>query len=302
MDQNVSPLIKPQKNIAVPEQPAWDDPYAYITNQSSLPGHEFYYIERKIEKSWITERDLELVRFIFVHRWVVLKQIERLFFPDVDRDKSVRNRLNRLIEYGLLRRTQWTSYSLPEKNRSSIYELGDSGADILKYKYGIFPGQRDPRTPKTTTMIFRMRYVITNELYIQLRESFDLVHFEFHPSLKRKEEHVVPTAKFVLRNPKGKEMPFYLLCHRDDEKWVKTIRFQARFFKEYIINEDKEATLIVLVSTDEKALLASKIAEQEGSVGRIWFITDKDLLDDGVDLRRGFFVFKNGEKIYYDLR
>ncbi|QHW35441.1 hypothetical protein GZH47_31575 (plasmid) [Paenibacillus rhizovicinus] len=303
MDINVSPIIKPQRNVAVPEQPAWDDPYAYITDQSKLPKQDFYYIDEKINKSWITDRDIDLVRFIFVHRWVVLKQIERLFFPDVDRDKSVRDRINRLIKYGLLRRTQWSSYSLPEKNRPSIYELGDSGADILKYKYGIMVGQRDPRTPKATTMIYRMRYVITNELYIQLRQSFDLVHFEFHPSIKRKEEHVVPTAQFVLRNPKGKEMPFYLLCHREDEKWVKTIRFQARFFKEYFSSsEEKDTTLVVLVSSDEKALLASKIAEQEGLKSRIWFVTDKDLLDDAVDLRKGFFVFNDGEKLYYDLR
>ena len=141
MEQNVSPLLKLQKTIAVPEQPAWDDPYAFITKQSNLPGHDYYYIERKIASNWITERDIDLVRFIFVHRWLVLKQIERLFFPDVNRDKSVRNRLNRLIEFGLLRRTQWTSYSLPEKNRPRLYELGDAGADILKYKFGMMTGQ-----------------------------------------------------------------------------------------------------------------------------------------------------------------
>ncbi|MBO7745810.1 replication-relaxation family protein [Paenibacillus sp. MWE-103] len=302
MDINVSPIISPHSNAAVPEQPAWDDPYAFITNQSKLPKHEYYYIVEKIERNWITERDIELVRFVFVHRWLVLKQIERLFFPDVDRGKSVRDRINRLIKYGLLRKTQWSSYSLPEKNRPSIYELGDSGADILKYKYGIMVGQRDPRNPKTTTMIYRMRYVITNELYIQLKEQFELVHFEFHPSLKRKEALVIPTARFVLRNPKGKEMPFYLLCQREDEKWLKTIRFQARFFKEYFTSEERDTTIVVLVSSDERALLASKIAEQENLKGRIWFVTDKDLLDETVDLRNGFFVFNENQKIYYDLR
>ncbi|MFC5402432.1 replication-relaxation family protein [Cohnella soli] len=300
---NISPLIKPQTNIAVPEQPTWDDPYATMTLQSALPGHAYHYIDRKISSNWITERDIDLVRFIFVHRWLVLKQIERLFFPEVERDKSVRNRLNRLIDYGLIRRTQWTSYSQPEKNRPSLYEMGDSGTDILKNKFGIIPGQRDPRMAKPATMLYRMRYVITNELYIQLRESFDLIHFEFHPSLKRKEDHVVPTAKFVLRNPKGREMPFYLLCHRQDEKWVKTIRFQMRFMKEFISAEDKMATVIVLVSSDEKASLANKIAEQEGAASSIWYVTDKDLLDGDFDIRRqGFFTFNNGEKVYYDLR
>lgn len=299
---NISPLITPQTNTAVPEQPAWDDPYATLTQQSELPGHSYHYIERKISSNWITERDIELVKFIFVHRWLVMKQIERLFFPDVERDKSVRNRLNRLVEYGLLRRAQWTSYSQPDKNRPSLYELGDSGSDILKNKFGLIPGQRDPRMAKPATMLYRMKYVITNELYIQLRESFDLIHFEFHPSLKRKEEHVVPTAKFLLRTPKGREMPFYLLCHREEEKWLKTIRFQMRFLKDYIIAEDKSAIIIVLVSSDEKAALANKIAEQEGAASMVWYVTDKDLLDGQINLRQGFFTYTNGEKVFYDLR
>jgi hypothetical protein len=182
-----------------------------------------------------------------------------------------------------------------------MYELGDSGADILKYQYGMSLGQRDPRFQKPQTMLFRMKHIATNELYIQLRESFNLVHFEFHPSLKNKEEHVVPIAKYVLRNPKGREMPFYLICHREEEKWVKTVRFQARFFKEYISTVENEATLVVLVSTDDKALLASKIAEQEGASTFTWYVTDKDLHDFNVNLRKGFFFYQNGEKMYYDL-
>jgi hypothetical protein len=191
------------------------------------------------------------------------------------------------MKYGLLRRIKWTSYSQPTANKPSLYELGDSGADILKYQYGMSLGQRDPRSLKPQTMLFRMKHIATNELYIQLRESFNLVHFEFHPSLKLKEDHVVPIAKYVLRNPKGREMPFYLICHREEEKWVKTVRFQARFFKDYISTVEKEATLVVLVSTDDKALLASKIADQEGAAAFTWYVTDKDLYDYNVNLGKG---------------
>jgi hypothetical protein len=279
-----------------------DDPYAFITKRDELTHHDFYYIQRKLEQNWITERDIELIKFIHVHRWLTLSQISRLFFPEVDRDRSVRTRVNRLMKFGLLRRIKWSSYSQPTENKPSFYELGNSGADILKYQYGMSLGQREPRLQKPQTMLFRMKHIATNELYIQLRESFNLVHFEFHPSLKNKEEHVVPIAKYVLRNPKGREMPFYLICHREEEKWVKTVRFQARFFKEYIANVEKEAILVILVSTDEKALLASKIAEQEGAGTFTWYVTDKDLHDYNISLKNGFFFYQNGEKLYYDLR
>lgn len=302
MEHFVSPLIKAQVPSVLPEKPQWDDPYAFITNLSPLPGNDFYYIEEKIKKNWITERDIELTKFIFVHRWVVLDQIKRLFFPEVDRDLSVRKRINRLLKLGLIRRIQWTSYSGgTERNRPSIYELGDSGADILKFKFGMFLGHRDPRYAKPATMLFRCKYIITNELYIRLREAFDMVHFEFHPTLKWKEEQVIPTGKFILRTPKGRDLPFYLLCHREDEKWIKTIRFQARFFKAHIQNVEPGAILVVLVSSDDKALLASKIAEQEGAAQFTWYVTDKDLLYDKVHLSKGFFFFNNGKKTYYDL-
>ena len=302
MENLVSPLIKPLQSAVVPDKPFMDDPYAFITSMSELPHNAYHYISRKIDQNWITDRDIELIKFAYVHRYVTLSQISRLFFPEVDRERSVRLRIIRLVKYGLLRKVQWSSYSQPTKNRPSIYELGDSGADILKYKFGLFLGQRDPRVSKPASMLFRMKYIASNVLYINLRESFDLVHFEFHPSIKLKEEHVVPTAKYILRTPKGREMPFYLICHREDEKWLKTIRFQARFFKEYLTTQEKEATLVILVSSEDKALLASKIAEQEGASKFTWFVTDKDLNDYTVNLRQGFFCYHNGEKKYYDLR
>ncbi|MFD2614714.1 replication-relaxation family protein [Paenibacillus gansuensis] len=303
MENLVSPLIKPSSNTVLPERPQWDDPYAFLLSMSPLAQNDYWWIEQKIKAGWITDRDIQLVRFLSVHRWIVLDQIRRIFFPDVKDFISVRKRVSRLIRYGLLRRIKWTSYSGgTERNRPSIYELGDSGADILKYMHGISLGNRDPRHQKPATMLYRSRYVITNELYIKLREAFNMVHFEFHPTLKWKDIQVIPTAKYVLRSPKGREMPFYLICHREDEKWVKTVRFQAAFFKEYIANVEPQATIVVLVSNDEKALLANKIAEQEGASSFTWFVTDKDLLYNEVHLSQGFFFFEKGEKTYYDLR
>lgn len=301
MDKLPSPLIKPNTSTVLPERPQWDDPYAFVLSISPNTGNDYWWIEQKIHNNWITERDIQLVQFLSVHRWVVLDQIKRLFFPDVGRDLSVRKRVSKLIKFGLIRRVKWTSYSGGDKrNRPSIYELGDSGADILKHRYGILLGSRDPRSSKPSTMLFRFRYVITNEFYIKLRESFDVVHFEFHPTINFKEDNIIPTAKFILRTPKGKIMPFYLICHRDDEKWLKTLRYQGRILKEYVASVEPNAIIILLVSSEEKALLASKVLEQEGASNFTWFTTDRELLAD-VPLNKGFFFFENGEKVYYDL-
>jgi hypothetical protein len=301
MENLVSPLIKPQPNVVI-DKPMMDDPYAYVTHMDELTRHDFEFINRKIEQNWITERDAEMLKFVSVHRWMTLAQIGHLFFPEVDRSETIRKRVSRLLKYGLLRRVHWGSYSKPQSNRPSLYELGDSGADILKYKYGMFLGHRDPRHPKPTNQLFRLKYVVTNEMYIRLRESFDLVHFEFHPLLKLKEDQQVPTAKYVLRNPKGRDIPFYLICHREDEKWIKTIRYQAKFFRDYIKASEPEATLVVLVSTDDKAELASKIVEQEGADVCTWFVTDTEIYDSNVNMRKGFFVYRDGQKTYYDLQ
>lgn len=300
MEYHVSPLIKDQEPGLI-SKPLLDDPYAYITKLDPLTRHEYYYIAGKIEQGWITERDIEIVRFIFVHRWVTLSQIARIFFPESDREGTVRARTRKLIKHGLLRKITWSSYSNPKENRPSYYELGASGADILKFRFGAFLGHRDPRMPKETTMLFRMKYVITNELYIQLRESFNLVYFEFHPILTMKEEQQIPTAKFILRNPKGKDLSFFLICHRDEEKWLKTIRFHARFYKQYLENIEKDSILVVLVSTDEKAKVANMILEQEGAINT-WFVTDEDLYNDNIKLSQGFFFYDNDKKVYYDLQ
>ncbi|MBU5441881.1 replication-relaxation family protein [Paenibacillus sp. MSJ-34] len=252
MEYHVSPLIKTGDQPTLQPKPVWDDPYAYITGMDPLTRHEFYYIEEKIKQGWITERDIEIVRFLFVHRWITLPQIQRLFFPDAERDETTKKRVRKLLKHGLIRRIQWKSYANPNENRQSYYELGASGADILKFRFGVHLGHRDPRATRPTTMLYRAKYVVTNELYIQLRENFNMTHFEFHPILILKEEQQVPMARFNLKTPKGKCITFYLVVHREDEKWMKTLRYQAQFYKQYLTEVEREAILVFLVRYDEK--------------------------------------------------
>ncbi|MGP3788550.1 replication-relaxation family protein [Paenibacillus sp. 1A_MP2] len=300
MEHLVSPLTNSPPQV-VHIYPLLDDPYAHITQLGELTKHNYHYILKKIEHGWITDRDIEIVNFVSVHRWVTLSQIFKIFFPDVEREETVRNRIRKMMKYGLLRKIEWSSYSKGSVGRPSFYEIGASGADILKFRFGAFLGHRDPRNPKPTTMLFRMKYIATNELYLQLREHFKLVHFEFHPILKLQEEQQVPTAKFTLINPVGKEMSFILLCHREEEKWLKTIRYQAMFYKQYLKNSEGSSIMIVHVSTTDKANLVSKIFEQEG-LSTVWFVTDEDLFDKDMVLTKSFFFFSNGEKVYYDLQ
>lgn len=299
MEHMVSPLINPEE-AKVPTYPLLDDPYSYVTEIDALTKHQYYYIERKIEQGWITSRDIDIVRFVFVHRWVTLSQIDRIFFPEVERENTARTRMKKILKYGLLRKIKWTSYSTGKETRPALYEVGASGADILKFRFATFLGQRDPRHTKPTTMLFRMKYVAVNELYLQMREEFNLVHFEFHPILKINYEQQVPTARFSLRNPSGKEIDFVLICHREDENWLKTIRYQAMFYATYkTVNHT--LTLLIHVSTDEKAKMANQVLSQEGLAG-VWFITDDDLFDKNKHITQSFsFIDKEGNQIYYDL-
>jgi len=301
MEYHVSPLIK-SLEPGVQTKPMLDDPYAFVNNLEPLTRHDYSYILKKIEQGWITDRDIEIVKFIFVHRWVTLSQISRIFFPETNREGTVRNRVQKLLKYGLIRKIEWTSYSNPKENKPILYELGASGADILKLRYGAFLGHRDPRMPKPITMLFRMKYITINEFFIQLRECFVVNHFEFHPILTIKEDQQIPSAKFTLKNPNNVDMSFYLICHRDDEKWLKTIRFQAQFYKEYFNTVEKDTLLVIVVSTSDKAELASKILDQEGILKRTWFVTDDDLYNNQISMTQGFFTYIDGRKLYYDLK
>jgi hypothetical protein len=301
MEFQVSPLINTTGEMALQPKPVWDDPYAYITGMDQLTRHEFYYIEEKIKNGWITDRDIEIVKFLFVHRWITLIQLQQIFFGEAERDETVKKRVRKLLKYGLIRRIQWKTYSSPTENRQSLYELGASGADILKYRYGIALGNRDPRAARPTTMLYRMKYIVTNELYIQLRENFNMIHFEFHPILKLEDDQQIPMARYILQTPANKKIIFYLVVHRDDEKWLKTLRYQAQFYKSYISGGEDGGILVLLLSSDEKAVLAQKLLLQEGITNLVWFITDKDLYDTEKDIKTSFFFFKDEGKQYYNL-
>lgn len=300
MEYNVSPLLNPIEPSGLQPKPYHDDPYAFVTSIDQVTRHDYYYIARKIEQGWITERDIEIVKFILVHRWVTLSQIGRLFFPDAEREATVRNRVKKLLKYGLLRKIQWSSQTNVTENRPSLYELGASGADILKYRFNMFIGQRDPRSMKPTTMLYRFKYVIANELFSQLLKDFQLGHFEYHPLYQIEEETLITTANFSLKTPKGKSIKFTLLCYRDDEKWLKTLRYQAASFKRYLNKSNEIITLVLLVSTQEKANMAAKILEQEG-LSDTWFICDEDILNPDKPLKQSFFAIQHKTKMYYDL-
>lgn len=301
MEMQVSPLSKMEEPI-LKMHPTWDDPYAFVESIAPLTRHDYYYIDNKINMGWITERDIEIVRFLAVHRWITISQLTNLFFPTSESTSStIRARVNKLQKYGLIRKIKWASHTNRKVKKPSIYEIGASGADILKYRLGVFLGSRDPRRSKETTMLFRQKYITANEFYLQLRTSFKLNYFEFHPVLEQKDTQIVPTAHFILSNPAGKQLPFYLLCFREEEKWLKTVRFQAGFLKNYISLEGKASTIIVLVSSDEKAKIASNIIEQEGLHAHTWFITDQELERNKEGITKSFFVYQNGEKIYFDL-
>ncbi|WP_337035187.1 replication-relaxation family protein [Paenibacillus illinoisensis] len=299
MEHMVSPLINPEE-AKVPTYPLLDDPYSYVAEIDTLTKHQYYYIERKIEQGWITSRDIAIVRFVFVHRWVTLSQIDRIFFPEAERENTARTRMKKLLKYGLLRKIKWTSYSTVTETRPALYEVGASGADVLKFRFAMFLGQRDPRHSKPTTMLFRMKYVAVNELYLQMREEFNLVHFEFHPILKNNDDQQVPTARFSLKNPSGKEVDFVLVCHREDENWLKTIRYQAMFYAAYK-TVNRSLNLLVQVSTYEKAKMANNVFSQEG-LESAWYITDDDLFDKTKNIVQSFSSIDNeGNRTYYDL-
>ncbi|MCM3130509.1 replication-relaxation family protein (plasmid) [Paenibacillus urinalis] len=301
MEFQVSPLLDSAEEPTLQPKPIWDDPYAYVTGMDQLTRHEFYYIEEKIKNGWITDRDIEIVRFLFVHRWITLSQLQRIFFPEAEREETVKKRVRKLLKYGMIRRIQWKTYSSPSENRQSFYELGASGADVLKYRYGLVLGNRDPRATRPMTMLYRMKYSVTNELYIQLRENFKMTHFEFHPILKIEEEQQIPMARYILRTPKGKMLSFYLVVHREDEKWLKTLRYQAQFYKNFLKSTEGGGILILLLSTEEKATLAQKLIMQEGISDYVWFLTDNDLYNHQKNLKTSFFIFQNEEKQYYNL-
>ncbi|ALS10047.1 hypothetical protein ABE82_26965 (plasmid) [Paenibacillus peoriae] len=305
MEGNISPLLQPEQTEEelLIKYPAFDDPFAYVQSVDPLTRHQYYYIERLIEDNWITERDLLIVKTLFVHRWMTFTQICNLFFEGSDRVR-VRRRLRKLLKYGLIRTITWRSYSKTKSKAScpNLYEIGASGADILNFKYGIPVGSRDPRKARATELIYKFKYIIANELYIQMKRELQLMHFQFSPMVQLGEELQVPTARYILRTPDGGDLGFYLICHRDDGKWAKTLSFQVEFFKKLMNETKQQFILVILVSDDTKAALANKIVSLGGFADYTWFVTDSDLYNPDLLLSTSFFDIQNDEKQYFDLR
>ncbi|WP_277376412.1 replication-relaxation family protein [Paenibacillus polymyxa] len=302
MEGNILPLLQQDRTEAVlVRYPMYDDPFAYVEGLSPLTMHQYYYIEKLINQNWITDRDLLIVKTLFVHRWLTFTQICKLFFED-NEPATVRKRIKKLLKHGLIRTITWRSHSKSKAACPSLYELGASGADILNNKYGVRVGSRDPRHGKATKLHYKFKYVLANELYIQLSRELHLMHFEFTPVFRMGEEVQTPTAKFILRTPGGTDLPFILICHRDEEKWMKTLRYQVEFYKSYMNETGEQFILVILVSDEKKAEIANKIVRTEGFGETTWFVTDNDLFSPDHSLsKNSFFEITDGVKQYFDL-
>lgn len=292
----MKPLLSPFIKQEIEEDyPLLDDPYAYITRIDRPQSILYENIQRRIDNHWITERDIEIIHFLYVHRWVLRHQIHRLFFSGLSKHRS-NERLKKLRKIGMVSLIEWNSYAR-KTNKPAIYEIGAQGADILTYEYGIRLGSRHPRKRREHSLSHRFKYVSINELYIQLLEHFQVKRFEFHPVLQIIDETQVPMAKMVLATP-NRDIMFYLLNIREEENWMKTLRYQAYFYKRY--RKEEEFILIVQVSTEERAKKAKDILEQEGMEDN-WFMKDDDLENRNKKLTQSFFTFNNGTLTYYDL-
>lgn len=185
----------------------------------------------------IQERDLEILKLLFVHRLMNLRQLEHLLGADTEGKKqALRRRMRQLYRYHLVDQPEDSLYLRlkyredPEYN-TSIYGIGSRGITALVRETGLDleRSQRKRRNEPYFMFLAHSLYIsqfyTVLELALRKRGDFEILHWaqgkEIEVRLKVPDPETTgyliqarslrPDAFFCLRNKKTDELSFNFL-------------------------------------------------------------------------------------------
>lgn len=246
-----------------------------FTNEFNFKAVNSSILIKMKDKNSISDRDIEIAKFIFKTRFATLNQIHR--YLELKTNKSnLKNRLEKLVSYRVLNKFTFVTTDESKEEQLGVYCLDIGGRHLLSHY-----STEDTTNWNTSVNMKAPELVgenlLATEFYIRLLETCKdrLVNFELYPTFRCGDKSVVAHFKFSILVD-GKKVNFIADIVRDyhlpdnfakkAEKYESILMTNA--WKKYFREDDFAPILLTLSSSDK---LAKEVAETINMFTRIDF-------------------------------
>ena len=243
----------------------------------------------------LTDRDLEITKFLFNVRFATLNQIYR--YLNLESNKSnLKNRLDKLVKLRILNKFILTNEDGSITEQLQIYCL-DIGGRYLLASYS----KLDTSDWYTSINLKASELVgenlLATEIYTRLMETCPdkILNYKQYPEFRCGSTVITPTFKFSLK-VENKTINFVGEITRDydfpDNFREKAIKLNSLIktnaWKKYYKEEDGEPILLVFAESDETAYLAGQSLDDFTQINKFRLSTDERIKNNLSD--KGTFI------------
>lgn len=253
-----------------------------FTNDFNYKGVSQTVVVKMKGENQLTDRDLEIAKFLFNVRFATLNQIYR--FLNLDSNKSnLKNRLDKLVRLRILNKFVLTNDDNSIVEQLQIYCL-DIGGRYLLASYS----KLDTSDWYTSINLKASELVgenlLTTEFYTRLMETCPekIMNYKQYPEFRCGSTTIAPTFKFSLKignktiNFVGEITRDYDFPDNFREKAIKlNSLIKTNAWKKYYKEEDGEPILLIFTDSDETAYLAGQSIDDFTQIDKFRLTTDE---------------------------
>lgn len=232
----------------------------------------------------ITDRDLEVAKFLFKFRFATLNQIHKFLGQDSSMN-SLKSRLEKLVQYRVLNK-----FMLGEEEEGhlcpdafTIYCLDLGGKYLLTHYSNEDTSDWYVITNMKASEIIS-KDILATEFYLRLKETCPnkLIYFNLNPELRVARKNVVPSFEMCLKiNDQNRyfigevvrQYDFPLNFRQKAEKIENLLITNA--WKKYYYDSDLEPILFIFAENDMVAKESGKVISETTSIQNFRISTDE---------------------------
>ncbi|WCK57728.1 hypothetical protein PP175_27210 (plasmid) [Aneurinibacillus sp. Ricciae_BoGa-3] len=234
----------------------------------------------------ITDRDIEIAKFLFRYKFATADQIYKLLGEDKTK-VNLKNRLDKLVKYRVLNKFMLSDFEEEQVAPDSyqIYCL-DLGGRYLLANYS-----NEDTTDWYSTINMKSSEIIsknllTTEIYLRIRETCPdkLVYFKVEPDFRVGKKNVFPSFEMCMKiNGQNRyfvgeairEYDFPL--HIRDKVFKLESLMTTNAWKKYYYDAEQPPVLFVFADSDLTALEAGKLITESSEIRNFRLSTDERL-------------------------
>jgi len=232
----------------------------------------------------ITDRDLEISKFLFKFRFATLAQIHK-FLGQGSSANSLKSRLEKLVQYRILNK-----FMLGEEEEDHLYPDAfavyclDLGGKYLLTHYSNEDTSDWYVITNMKASEIISKDILATEFYLRIKEtcSDKLVYFNLNPELRVARKNVVPSFEMCLKiNGQNRyfigeitrQYDFPLNFRQKAEKIENLLITNA--WKKYYYDSDSEPILFIFAENDMVAKESGKVLSETTSIQNFRISTDE---------------------------